>query len=1839
VSFRSHFPLVFFVILVLCADPASREARSQFLTNPQPGDIYKEFSTVMSASSGDTWRVTDPNINLSTYPQAAPFLPNPTISLNISDLTGAVRAEAVITLWGGHISTTGKSIRFNGNAWLSLPEMGAGNGIPAGHQGYNYLQQSNLVIPVPLSHLVSGTNTFQGNNTGQVGSPDGYGFGWGQHGWYAVMIRVYFNTSKAHPTVTIISPAAGTTIGESPVITSSVSAGVTRVDYLAYYDGYDTDGDGVYQEYHHDYHIGLSESAMNIRNHVGTATASPWQVTWNTQWVPDQVSGSVKLLARVRDNTGTWYVSPEIANLTLQRTGESVKLYKPAPLGERAWARGDLDPVAVNVTIPSGDDLSRATSAAYFLRTWNGLDAAREPGETHYRRLNGWDDPTEFGENHYFSSDVRNVPTSVLKTGTNTFTYFSQTVAHHGMEILWPGPTLAVRYTTPAQAGPSITGQPVSQSVTVGATATFTVSATGSTPLTYQWQKNGVNIGGALASSYTTSATTLADNGSTYRCIVTNSFGSVPSSAATLTVTSAPPASTVSSDDFSSGTLNTSVWTFANPRGDATVGFTGAGTSDARLVFSIPAGTSHDVWAGTNYAPRILQTVTNTDFEVEAKFESVLSAGYQMQGILVQQDNATFLRFDFVRDATTTRFFAASFAAGTPTVRKDTAITAGTPLYLRVRRTGNAWTSSFSYNGTTWISATSFTQALTVSTVGPFAGNHGVPESTTPPFTGIVDFFFNTASPISPEDGGGTPTAPAIVTQPSNISVTAGQLATFTVTASGTAPLQYQWQKNGSPISGASGASYTTPATTLADNGATFRCIVSNTVNSATSNSATLTVQSAPPPSGLISDDFSGGTINSGLWTAVNPLSDATFSLTGTGTQNARLSIAIPAGVSHDLWSGVTNAPRLLQSAPNADFQVEARFESPLTSQYQFEGILVQQDASNFIRFDVVRDASSARFFTASFTGGTPTIRKDTVIVAPGQIFLRVKRQGAAWTGYFSTDGVTWVTAASFSFALTVSAIGPFAGNHGIPASSTPAFTALVDYFFNSASPISPEDGSVTPVAPAIITHPSNLVVTAGQTATFSVLASGTAPLQYQWQKNGSTIAGATGASYTTPATTLTDDGSTFRCVVSNAVNSATSNSATLSVNAAPPGPSGWWNAAWRFRFPIQVAAGAYARVNKPVEVPINFTSMLSALGQSSGLLDASIRVIEVTSTGAIIDSMMLHQFDHASGFDAVTSASGTLTFLMSGNTPAGTTRTYHVYFDTQGSFPAPPGTSLVTTTDNVTHEGQSSYRLVTQRGTYYYHKQGAGFASMEDIAGTDWINFTPGGGSAGEYRGIPNLGAVGHPGYTNASSTLLYQGPLRTVIQSQSLDNLWAFTWTIYPEFASMTLTQAGGPFWMLYEGTPGGSLDPSSDFWVRSNGQRALASATVIGDLADPEWVYFGDRSGRRFLFLAHHEDDNLEDQYWQMENNMTVFGFGRQYASTTPLMTTVPAHLTVGFGEDTLQASLVINSAFRPIAPTTGQPEANGVTPPPPPAGIVTDDFNTGTLNSAVWSVVNPLNDAAVSMTGTQLRLSVPAGVSHDVWTGVNNAPRVVQPIPNGDFSCEVKFDAAMTAQYQFQGIIALQDAGTFVRMDFVRDATSLRFFAASFSGGIATVRVDAAIASGTPLYLHVQRTGNTWAGQYSLNGITWTTGVSFTASIAATSIGVFAGNAGTTPPAFASLVDYFRNTAAAGSAAAASQVSNREQADGPLLPQTVALHQNYPNPFNPATTIRFDLPAPSHVTIRVYSMLGEEVATLADGEWQAGIHQVVFDASGRASGVYVCRMQTGDFTASRKLLLVR
>src|ERR1700722_2886852 len=267
--------------------------------------------------------------------------------------------------------------------------------------------------------------------------------------------------------------------------------------------------------------------------------------------------------------------------------------------------------------------------------------------------------------------------------------------------------------------------------------------------------------------------------------------------------------------------------------------------------------------------------------------------------------------------------------------------------------------------------------------------------------------------------GGGSASPPQITQQPVSQTVNVGQTATFTVTATGAMPLTYQWQKNGATIAGATSATYTTPATTSADNGATFGVTVMHSTQSVASSPATLTVNGPPN----ITSQPANQTVIVGQ--------TATFSVTATGM-------------------------------------------APLSYQWQKNQVNIPGATSS------------------SFT--TPA----TTLADSGTSFQVIV-----------TNPISSVT--SNAATLTVNAGG----------------------------------------GPSITTQPANQTVSVGQTATFSVTATGAAPLSYQWQKNQVNIAGATLASYTTPATTSADGGTSFRVIVTNPVSSVTSNAATLTVNAA----------------------------------------------------------------------------------------------------------------------------------------------------------------------------------------------------------------------------------------------------------------------------------------------------------------------------------------------------------------------------------------------------------------------------------------------------------------------------------------------------------------------------------------------------------------------------------------------------------------------------------------------------------------------------------------------------------------
>jgi hypothetical protein len=339
-----------------------------------------------------------------------------------------------------------------------------------------------------------------------------------------------------------------------------------------------------------------------------------------------------------------------------------------------------------------------------------------------------------------------------------------------------------------------------------------------------------------------------------------------------------------------------------------------------------------------------------------------------------------------------------------------------------------------------------------------------------------------------------------------------GQTATFTVMVSGTAPLSYQWQKNGANIAGATSSSYTTPVTTTADSGSTFDILVSNTAGTATSNAATLTVNAAPLPPTITTQPASQ-TVTAGQ--------TATFAAVASGT----------APLSYQ-WQ---------KNGANIAGATSSSYTTPATS-----------TADSGSRFDVV----------VSNVAGAATSNAATLTVNAASLPPTITAQPASQTvtaGQTATFTVVASGTAPLSYQWRKNAAniaGATSASYATPATTSSdsgaQFTVVVS---NSAGNVTSSAATLTvnpaTVAPSITTQPVSQSVTAGQTASFSVTAAGTSPLGYQWRKNGTVISGATAATYTTTATTAADNGTQFTVVVSNSAGSVTSNAATLTVSAA----------------------------------------------------------------------------------------------------------------------------------------------------------------------------------------------------------------------------------------------------------------------------------------------------------------------------------------------------------------------------------------------------------------------------------------------------------------------------------------------------------------------------------------------------------------------------------------------------------------------------------------------------------------------------------------------------------------
>lgn len=359
------------------------------------------------------------------------------------------RNEFIIDRWGGHDGNQNE--KFNLNVALTDQQ----NDLPASFEyvvpdietlpdprSNMYYHHDNPLIEINKADLRPGDNTLEG----YVGNGSSGGF-W-QWGWTSAILRMYFQPqSRPHATAEV---DVANSVGENPIIklkniTLPSGQTIEKVEYVAYYRGVDEDGDGYYTDWHEGYFSPKKDQvagSFEVSGHVGTSTTGPnFEVTWNTRYVPDQSSGAIKFVARVKTSNDIWYITPIKTGVSLARSNSSVKMYTASNVPEKYSSRNNQISDAVRVRIPSSDSsvVNSATESAMFWRTWNGLNY-----EWGYNSHSS----TFQGLNHAFHQGFYNIPVNKLVAGNGVDDGKVWIKAHteeHAVEGSWPGPTLLIR--------------------------------------------------------------------------------------------------------------------------------------------------------------------------------------------------------------------------------------------------------------------------------------------------------------------------------------------------------------------------------------------------------------------------------------------------------------------------------------------------------------------------------------------------------------------------------------------------------------------------------------------------------------------------------------------------------------------------------------------------------------------------------------------------------------------------------------------------------------------------------------------------------------------------------------------------------------------------------------------------------------------------------------------------------------------------------------------------------------------------------------------------------------------------------------------------------------------------------------------------------------------------------------------------------------------------------------------------------------------------------------------------------------------------------------------------
>lgn len=698
---------------------------------------------------------------------------------------------------------------------------------------------------------------------------------------------------------------------------------------------------------------------------------------------------------------------------------------------------------------------------------------------------------------------------------------------------------------SPQPVPPTITTQPVAQTVNQGASVTFSVTASGMPAPTYRWQKDGADISGATSPSYTIAAAAPANAGN-YRCVVTNSEGSVNSNAVALTVVAAPAITT----------QPTSLTKIQGQSATFTVVASGGGT----LTYQWKKDGSNV--SGATTASLTIASVQPTD---AGSYTCVVS------NFTTAESSAATLTVNVPPTISVQPSSQSGYVGGTATFLVGAAGTP--PLSYQWKKNGAAISGATNHTYTTPTLALTdngakFTVTVTNVTTQTVTSSEATLTVTLAPFP------------------------PAFTTHPAaTTKVAIGKNATLTVVVNGNPTPTLQWKKDGVDISGATGASLAL-TNVQAASGGSYTVVATNSEGTATSNAGvivpvvppSITTQPTATTTVLVGSNVSltvvaagdapltyqwkkGASAISGATTSTLALSNV--GLTDTGdysvvVTNAEVSESVTSAtavVTVQQEAAITTQPAantVVNDGANVTLTVAATGTPAPTYQWKKDGADLTGKTAATLTLSNIQKAN-AGVYTVVVSNTTVNGVKD-VTSANATVVVNVRPSITTQPTHTTVDegkSATFSVVGAGEAPLTYqwrkngNAISGATNASFTIAATAPADAGSYSVVVNNVTnvPVTSNSAVLTvETAPVILTHPANASVQLNLNATFSVYATGKAPLTYQWKKGTEAITGATGATLTVPAVQKSDDKNTYSVTITNSLGTVTSNTATLTV-------------------------------------------------------------------------------------------------------------------------------------------------------------------------------------------------------------------------------------------------------------------------------------------------------------------------------------------------------------------------------------------------------------------------------------------------------------------------------------------------------------------------------------------------------------------------------------------------------------------------------------------------------------------------------------------------------------------